>query len=243
MAGINVVGAVLHIEADDVQPAGGGHLRVELAHGACRRVAGIGKQGLAPCLPLGIELTEDGLGHIDLAPDNEARGGVFNAQRQRAHRAQILRHVLPYKAVTPGGAADKYAVFIFQRHGQPVDLRLHRIAVGLNEQGIHALAEGVELIERENVRQALQRDLMLHLLKLAQGLPAHPLGGGIGRDKLGVLLLQLLEPLHEHVKFIVGNDRRILHIVKTAVVFQLPAEPVDLLLYIHDDSSFYSILR
>ena len=74
---------------------------------------------------------------------------------------------------------------------------------------------------------------MLHLLKLAQSLPTHALGRGIGRDKLRVLCLQLFELLHEHIKVIVGDDGCILHIVKAAVIVDLSAEFVDFLLYVH----------
>ena len=233
MADISAVGAVLHVEADDIQLAGGGDLWVELAHGAGCGIAGIGKQHLAVYLPLGVELLKDRLGHVDLAAHDETRGGVLDAQRQGAHGAQVLGHVLADETVAARRTADKDAVFILQRHGQPVDLRLHGVGMGAVDQGIHAVAEGVELVDGENVRQALQRDLMLHLLKLAQGLPAHALGRGVGRDELRVLRLQLFKPLHEHVKVIVGDDGRVLHIVKAAVIIDLPAELVDFLLYVH----------
>ena len=108
--------------------------------------------------------------------------------------------------------------------------------MGRGDQRIHALSEGVELIEGEDVRQALQRDLMLYLLKLAQGLAADALRGRVGRDELRVLRLQGLEPLHEHVELIVRNDRRVLDIVESAVIFQLPTELVDLGLYVHVQS-------
>ena len=233
VAGVAAVRAVLHVEADDIQLAGGRHLGVELAHGARRRVAGIGEKLLAVDLPLGVELLKDGLGHIDLTADDEALRRVLDAKRQRAHRAEILRHVLADHAVAPGRAADEDAVFILEGHGEPVDLRLDRVAVAGGKQAVHAFTESIELIEGEDVCQALQRNLVPYLLKLAQGLAADALRGRIGRDELGVLRLKGFEPVHQHVVFIIGDDRRVVHIIELAVMFDLPAKAEDLFLCVH----------
>ena len=234
MAGKAAVGAVLQIKADDVQLARSRDLRIQLPHGAGGRVAGIGQQRFPAQLPLLVQLAEHRLGHIDLAPDDQALRRVFDPQRQRTHRAQILRHVFAHQSVAACRTADKDAVFVFERHGQPVDLWLHRIAVRLRDRSVHTLAEGVELIQREDIRQALQRHLMAHLLKLAQGRAADPLGRGIGRDQLRVLGLDGFEPLHQHVIFIVGDHRRIIDMVHLVMIFQLPTQFVQFLLYLHD---------
>ena len=129
VSGVAAAGAELQIEADDVQLSGGRHLGIQLPHGACSRVSGIGKQRLAADLPLGVQLLKDGLGHIHLAPDDETLRRVLDVQRKGAHSAQILRHILAGDAVAPGSAADEDAVFVLQGHGKPVDLGLHHIVV------------------------------------------------------------------------------------------------------------------
>ena len=72
-----------------------------------------------------------------------------------------------------------------------------------------AVFKGLELFKGEYVLQALQRHCMVHLLKLAQRLPAHPLGGREGRSVLGVRPLQFLQPSKLAVVFIVLNLRLI----------------------------------
>ena len=233
-----LTGAVLQVKADDIQLAGGRHLGVKLAHGACGGVTGIGQQRLSLDLPLRVQLLEDGFGHIHLAPDNQPLRCVFNAQRQRAHGAQILRYIFAGHAVAPGSAPDKNAVFILKRHGKAVDLGLHHIVVGRQKACVHPVSEGEKLIIGENVCQAFQRHLVPHRLKLGKGLAAHPLGGRVGGDQLRVQGFQGFEPLHEHVVFIVGYLRRVQNIVQLVVVFKLSAEPDDFLLCVHCVSPF-----
>ena len=56
MACIFILGAVLHIKADDIQPALCGHFRVKLAHGAGRCISRVCQQRLAVLFPLGVKL-------------------------------------------------------------------------------------------------------------------------------------------------------------------------------------------
>ena len=86
-------------------------------------------------------------------------------QGQGADSAKILSHILPRDSVTPGSASDKYTVFIFQRHGKAINLWLYRITLFPAESRVHALTEGKKLIIGKNVRQALQRHLVMHRLK------------------------------------------------------------------------------
>ena len=50
-----------------------------------------------------------------------------------------------------------------------------------------------------------------------------------------MLGLQRLEPLHQHIILIVGNDRRIEDIIELVVIFQFAAQAKDLFLYVHRD--------
>ena len=48
-------------------------------------------------------------------------------QRNRAHGLEVLRHVLADEPVAPCRAADKFAVYILERHGKSVDLGLDTV--------------------------------------------------------------------------------------------------------------------
>ena len=70
--------------------------------------------------------------------------------------------------VAAGSSADEHAVFVFKRHGKPVDFRLDGVIVRLRYQLVHAPAEREQLLIRENIGQAFQRNLMANLLELRQ---------------------------------------------------------------------------
>ena len=235
-----LAGGELQIKTDDIELAGGCDLGVELAHRARGRIAGIGQQRLAPDLALAVEFFENRLGHVDLAAHDQAFRRVVDPQRNRTHGAQILRHVLARRSVAARSAAHKHAVFILKRHRKAVDLRLDRIVMLLRDQTVHPLAESKELVIGKNVRQALQRDLMMDLCELRERLTADALRGRIGRDQLRMLALERLKALHEHIEVIVRNDRRVINIVELAVIVDLFAELFDLLLDVHRDHSFFS---
>ena len=154
-----------------------------------------------------------------------------------ADGAQVLRHVLPYPAVAAGGAADEHAVPILQRHGQAVHLGLHAVQ-GVRQVGGHLLQKVPHLLAVEYVLQALQRHLVPHLLKLAQELAAHPLGGGIRCDLLRMLLLQVLQPPQQVVVLIVRHGGRVQHIVEIPVGVQGLPQLLHFFTIIHGVSSF-----
>ena len=117
----------LDIEYQNIQPAGGGDLRVQLPQRSSGGVAGIGKQSFSPALPLLIQGMKHLFGHKYLSPDNQSGRSVGNFQWDGPDGPQIFRHILPNPAVSPGSSPDKQAVFILQRHRQPVHLGLHHI--------------------------------------------------------------------------------------------------------------------
>ena len=147
MRGERAVTVKLEVEDDNIQLACRRDLRVLLAHGARCRVAGIGQQRLLKQLALGIERRKHLVRHIDLAAHDELCGRAVELERQIAQRAEVFRHVLAGNAVAARGAADEHAVFILERHGQAVDLRLNRIIMRLRERIVHARAERAQLVE------------------------------------------------------------------------------------------------
>ena len=233
MRGERAVAVKLEVEDDDVQLARRRDLRVLLAHGASRRVAGIGQQRLLEQLTLGIKRCEYFVRHVDLAAHDELCGRVVELERQIAQRAEVFRHVLAGDTVAARGAADEHPVFILERHGQAVDLRLDRIIMRLRERTVHARAERAQLVERKHVLQALERHLMAHLRKGVERVAADVLRRRIGRGILRVRGLKLLKPAHERVICKVADLGRVLHIIEKICMFQLTAQRQDLFTYIH----------
>ena len=107
----------LQIEHGDVQLPLGADLGIQLPQRPGGGVPGVGHQGLALQLPLGIDALEHGPGHVDLAPDNKPGQLFRQGHGNRADGAEILRHILPHPAVAPGGAPDEHTVPVFQGHG------------------------------------------------------------------------------------------------------------------------------
>ena len=150
----------LQIEHGDVQLPLGADLGIQLPQrpGGC--VPGGGHQRLALQLPLGVDALKHGPGHVDLAPDDEP-GQLFRQRHGNgADGAEVLRHVLPHPAVSPGSAPDKHAVPVFQGHGQAVHLGLHGIFRHGAEGLLHLLAEGGYLPLVKHILKALQGHLM-----------------------------------------------------------------------------------
>ena len=81
---------------------------------------------------------------------------------------------------------------------------------------------------------------MPDLRKLLQCLAADPLRGRVGSDEFGMLGFKLLELLHQHIIFVVGDDGCILDIVQPVVVFKLPSQSNYFLLYVHN---YFSTLK
>ena len=115
----------LDIKNQNIQSPSGRDFRIKLAKGTGSRVSGIGKQGLPLLFLPGVQLFKALFGHIYLAPDDQPGWSIFQRHWDGADGFQILCHILPHRAVAPGGTPNKTAVNIFQRHGQAVNLRLH----------------------------------------------------------------------------------------------------------------------
>ena len=146
---------------------------------------------------------------------NQPRGRVRNAQRDGAHGFQVLGDVLSHLPVSPGGSPDKQAVFILQRHRQPVHLGLHIIA-GFRHHTLHPLVKLPQLLIVKHILEGFQRNSVDYLLKGVQRLSPHPLGRGIGCDGLRVGRLQLLQPAQLVIVVVVGHGGLVQHIVLIA---------------------------
>ena len=101
----------LQVENKDGQRAGGGHLGIQLAQRACGCVAGIGHQGLAVGLALGIEPFEHLAGHIDLAAHGEIQR-FGQGQGNIEYGTDVLGHVLAGGSVAAGRALHQHAALV-----------------------------------------------------------------------------------------------------------------------------------
>ena len=100
---------------------------VQLPEGPCRAVSGIG-EGLFPQkLLFFIDSLKRCLRHIDLAAQLQVFDGPGQLYRHVRDHLCVGGHVFPEApAVASCDGRDQLPVFIAQRHGQPVDLRLHQ---------------------------------------------------------------------------------------------------------------------
>ena len=233
MGGKRAVAVILEVEDDDVELARRRDLRILLAHGARRSVARVCQQRLLKQLALGVELRKHVVRHIDLAAHDEPCGRIFKRQRQVSQRAQIFRHILAGDTVAARGAAHEHTVFILERHGQAVDLRLDRVIMRLRERGVHARAERAQLVEREHVLQALERHLMVYLREGVERVAADVLRRRIGRGIFRVRRLELLQSAQERVIFKVTDLGRVLYIVEKVCALQPAAQRLNFFIYIH----------
>ena len=84
----------------------------------------------------------------------------------------------------------------------------------------------VGVVEREHRRG------VRHLDEALARLAAHPLGGRIGGDQLGMLGFERLEFVHQPVEFGVADLRIVEHVIAVLVIADLVAQRFDLLLHI-----------
>ena len=136
------------------------------------------------------------------------------------------------EAVAAGRAADKAAVHVFQRHGQPVDLRLDgvfRVRLLL----AHMRVEFTQFVEGKYILQALQRNGVTHLDEFAQRLPADTVRRTERRGVLRILRFQFFQPAQLVVVIIIAHLGIIEHIIEIPRVFQFPGELFNLLFRFH----------
>ena len=203
---------ILDVEKHGVQPPGSGNLGVQLPQRAGGGVSGIGEQRLPILLPGLVELGKDCAGHIDLPTDNEPGEGLRQPQGNGADGPQVFCNILPHQTVSPGGSPHEEAVFIFQRHREPVHLGLHGVGHILDHLP-DPLIEFGQLLHGEDILEALQRDPVADLLEALRDLSPHPLGGRVRCDPLRMGGLQLLQTAELVVIVIVGHGGGVLDIV------------------------------
>ena len=212
-----------------MQTALGRHLRIELAQRTGCRISGICKGLFARFELTAVECFEVVAVHDDFAAHFKHLGDAFGieAQRNRANRADIGRHVFADGAVAAGRGRNEHALFIAQIRRKPVKLEfavVHDRLVRFLETEVAANAfiecggpGSAEVRFRVN-REHRQR--MPDLAKTRLDGPAHAKRRRSGRLQSRVPTLELDEFVEEPVVLAVGHARRIEHVVLVAVALK-----------------------
>ncbi len=190
----------------EVETAGGGELRVELAHGAGGGVARAGEGLLALGDQPFVQAVEVPGEHDDLAADGEERRhralAVAQLQGDAGDGADVGGDPLPLAPVAAGGRLEEDAVAVDQLDGEAVELGLEHVLDGdvrpqpLAQALVEAAQGGLVLagVERQHGRRVLDGG------EAVDRRAGDALGGGVLGDEVGVLLLQLLQLLEEAVE-------------------------------------------
>ncbi len=109
---------------EEVQRAGGGDARVELAQRAGGGVPRVGEGAGAGLRLAGVQRREVGVAHVALAADLEDGRGAGEPFGDVGDGAGVRGDVLAGLAVAAGGGDDEAAVLVAQREREAVDLRL-----------------------------------------------------------------------------------------------------------------------
>ena len=175
-----------------------------------------------------VQAGEVGERQVDLAPDFDAGGDGRRAgqhhERDGGHGTEVLGDVLTDLSVAPGGARDQAAGVVPQGDGQPVDLGLEhetqagRVEAGLGRQLEHARVPGAQFGVVLRVRQRKHGLQMPNLRESRQRLGADALSGRIGRDELGMGLLQPPEFTEQLVVLVIVDLRAVQDVVTVVVV-------------------------
>ena len=202
----------LDIEDINIQATGSGDLWIQLPQRACSSIPGIGKEGLPFRLLALIQSMKATLGHEHLAPDDQPLGRTYKGHGDGTDGLQVLRYILTGDAIATGSTPDENTIFVFQRHGKAIHLRLYgETGIGVTFQGL--FQELSQLLLGKHILQAHESHRMGILFELTQRLATHPLGGRIRTGQVRMGLFQVLQFPKQAVIFKVRHLRIIQDIV------------------------------
>ena len=219
-----------HAVEDRAQPAPCHDGRIKLLERSGGGVARIGKGRLPGGGALFVERGELRLGQKDF-PAHFKQPGNVRARKplgNAGNGADVLGDVVAGRAVAARGGILKHTLLVEQRNGDAVDLRLDD---GLDflprKQLLQTHEKSGNLLLGIRVVQAEHGRTMADLRERLQRRSAHAARGRIGRGKLGVLRLQVLQFAVEPVVFLVGNRRSRLLVIAAVVLFDFPPQRGD----------------
>ncbi len=213
-------------------------LRILLPQRTCRGVARIRQRLESRFFERFVVLREVGLGDVDLASDFETLHARIDLQRQRAHGADVRRHVVAACAVAARGAAHERAVLVEERDRDAVDLQLRFVfddIIGrfLAEAAADALIPGAQLVERVCILDREHRRIVNHRREAFDRRAADALRRRIRIVELRMLRFQIGEAAQHLVEFVVADLGLRLEVVEAVVALELGAQFLDFLLRLH----------
>src|SRR5690606_8992071 len=143
----------------------------------------------------------------------------MQAKRDRPYGANVGSDVLAGGAVAPCRSLHQYPVLVAQADRQAVEFQLGRIFdFLLRIQRFAATAvESDDFVVGETIVNGEHGQGVLHLLELRQRRATDTLRGRVGRQQLGMGLLQLLQLAKQLVVFRVRNGGIIEYVVRVIV--------------------------
>ena len=99
---------------------------------------------------------------------------IRDGQRHIPEGTDIVGNEFPFIAVAPGGAFQKFPVFVYELDGQAVQLQHEQCGMVFDERNQIAYQFGFV--------QGEQRDAVPYLFQAADSLIAHRLGGWVAQD-------------------------------------------------------------
>ena len=189
-------------------------------------------------LQLGVQRIEHRLLHIDLTAHDKVRRGILELFRDVLDGFEVfVGDVLAHLTVAARCAAHKLTVHVLERDRKAVDLVLDNV-FRLADRVFHARVELAQLIERENVLQALKRIGVRDLGEASACRAAHALRRGIRVRKLRVLGLERAQLTLHHVVLVVRNFGRVVIIIFFVMIPQLFTQCGDLFACVHSKTPF-----
>ena len=202
-----------------------------MQHRAGRDIAAVGEQLVSFLGLLLIQAHQVGVGHVDLAAHFQDRRHVRAMQLERyaQHGADIVRDIVADNAITTRGPVLETALLVHERYGDAVDLQLDdpldRFAGQELRDAPPVLAQFVDavgVVDREH------RPGMLDLRERIDRLIADALRRAVRADQLGMLGLELAQPLDQAIVIGVRDLGLGLDVVLPIVITNLLAQAFDL---------------
>ena len=224
---------------EGAQPALLHQLRIQRAHRSGGRVARVGEERLSELLALAVDARERRLRQEDLAAhlDGVARAAV-QLLRHAGNGADVDGDVLALHAVAARDAADQRAMLVGQGDAEAVDLQLRDIRellIAGVQRAAQPLVERARIVLVVGVVEAEHRRGVAHDAKAGgEGAAADTLGRRIGRDEIGMRVLERLQLGEQRVELGVGDLGIVVAVVALFVVADLSAEFGDALGRRHD---------
>ena len=207
-------------------------LGIDELEGSGGGVARVREGGLFLGFALAVEGVEGLVGHQDLAADFEFFGIIpVQLLRDARNAADVVRHVVALDAVAAGQGLDQPAVPVGQADGRAVELEFAAVAERDAVQDLVGpggeffdFFDGVGVAQRQHGVAVRALDEALAGLRFGVGahggvqVGADAVGGGVGVVELRECRLERLQLMHQLVELVVGDRRRIIHIIAPAVL-------------------------